>query len=104
MILVRRADEAIVGDVEPVEELAESSGHFVRKFTWSFSEVAGFLGHFQAVLVGPGLETNIAPHQPLETGDDVGSNRFVGMADMRLAVGIVDCGGNVERVSHLRAR
>jgi hypothetical protein len=64
------------------------------------AQLARLLRHLEPVLVGPGLEAHLAAHQPLEAGDDVGRDRLVGMADVRLAVGIMDRGGDVVGLSH----
>jgi hypothetical protein len=37
------------------------------------------------VLVGPGLEADLAPAQALEARKDVGGDRLVGVADVRPA-------------------
>jgi hypothetical protein len=62
------------------------------------------LRHFQAVLVGAGLKAHLLPAGAAEPGDDVSGNRFIGMADMRLAIGIVNCGGDIEGIGHGGAR
>ena len=54
------------------------------------------------MFVGPGLEPDVAAQLALEAGDDIGGNRFIGMADVRLAVGIADRGGDIERFGHGR--
>ena len=104
MILVGRPDEPIVSDIQPVEEILERTRHLVGKFPRSLAKVTCLLSHLEPVFVGPCLEAHFTAHQPLETRDDIGSNRFIGVADMRLAIGIVDCGGYVIRVSHCRVR
>ena len=54
------------------------------------------LGHFQAMLVGAGLEPHVAALAALETRHRVGRDRLIGMADVRRAVGIADRGRDVE--------
>ena len=104
MIFVRRADEPVICDIEPVEEILERTRHLIGQLTRGYAEIAGFLGHFQAMLVSASLEPYLPTHQALEARYDVGRNSLIGVADMRLAVGIVNSGGYVIRVSHCRVR
>ena len=53
------------------------------------------LQHLDAVLVGAGEEEHIVAVEPHETGNGVGRNDFVGVADMRHAVGVSDRGRDV---------
>jgi hypothetical protein len=64
------------------------------------TQLARLLGHLEPVLVGPGLEAHLAPAQPLEARRDVGGDRLVRVADVRLAVRVMDGGGDVVRLSH----
>ena len=104
VVIIRGADKSIIGDIKFIEQIPEMARHFICQFARSHPQIARLLRHFQAMLIRPRLKTNLAPHQPLETGNDIGSNRFIGMADMWLAIGVVDCGGNVIRISHWLAR
>ena len=52
------------------------------------------------MFVGAGDEADVAALSALETGDGVGGNRFIGVADVRLAVRIADRGRDVIRVAH----
>ena len=104
MIGVCRADEAVVRDVQCIEQILEVPRHLVRQFARGLAQVACLLGHLQTMLVGPCLEPHFASAQALEAGDDIGRDRFIGMADMRLAIGIVDRGGKVVGFSHWPAR
>ena len=60
--------------------------------------LAGAHLHLLAVLVGAGQEEDLVAHQPPETRDDVGQDLLVGMAQVRRPVGVVDGGGEVERL------
>ena len=76
-------------------------GHFRGKLQRVTPCRARCLGHFQAVFVGAGHQPHVAAQHPLETGDGIGSNRLVGMADMRLAIGVGDGGGQIELFGHM---
>src|SRR5947209_1405902 len=52
------------------------------------------------MLVGACLETDVAALLPLEPGDRVGGDRFIGVTDVRRAVGIADRRRDVERLGH----
>src|SRR3546814_12228773 len=52
------------------------------------------------MLVGARHEEHVAALLPMESGDRVGRYRFIGMADMRPAIGIADCGGEEKGISH----
>src|SRR3546814_14932589 len=52
------------------------------------------------MLVGARHEEHVAALLPMESGDRVGRYRFIGMADMRPAIGIADCGGDEKGISH----
>ena len=104
MIGVGRADETVVRDVQCIEQILEVPGHFVGEVARGLAQVACLLSHLQTMLVGPCLEPHFASTQALEAGDDIGRDRFIGMADMRLAIGIVDRSGKVVGFSHWPAR
>jgi len=104
MIVIGCSNEAIKGYVQNIEQFLEIPGHFISQLARTLAQIASFLRHFQAVLVCSGLKTDVASAQTLETGDNVCCNRLISMADMRLAIGIVDCGGKVIGFSHRLAR
>src|SRR3546814_10905483 len=51
------------------------------------------------MLVGARHEEHVAALLPMESGDRVGRYRFIGMADMRPAIGIAECGGDEKGIS-----
>ena len=81
----------------------EMARHFVRELARRDAARPRRLGHLQPVLVGAGLEQDIAACLTLEPGDDVGRHHLIGMADMWAAIGIVDGGGDVEWIGHGRS-
>src|SRR3546814_21120255 len=52
------------------------------------------------MLVGARHEEHVAALLPMESGNRVGRYRFIGMADMRPAIGIADCVGDEKGISH----
>ncbi len=56
----------------------------------------GFLGDLLAVLVHPDDEVHVLACQAAEAGDGVRTNLLVGVTDVRVTVGVVDGGGQVE--------
>ena len=100
MFWLGRADIAVVGYVQPVEQVAEMTAHLVGEVAGGLALLFRLASHFQPMLVGACLEPDIAPLQALESCDHIGGNRLVSVADMRLAVGIMDRGGDIVRVSH----
>ena len=80
------ADEPVEGDVQlllqPLEHIGVAPGQLGGRNAFG----RGGLGHLQAVLVGAGQEADVEPVEPLEPGDGVGGDVFVGMPDVRCAV------------------
>ena len=65
---------------------------------------AGFLGrllHFLAVLIDAGEKENFFAFQPVIARDDIGQHLFVGVADVRRTVGVIDRGRDVEGLRHV---
>ena len=102
MTRLRGAQEYIVADIECTAHIDEIFRHFIGELHRGNPEVAGLLGHLEAMLVSPGLEPHVATVQPLEPGDDIRGDRLVGMADMRLAVGVRNRGGEIIGFAHVR--
>ena len=58
---------------------------------------------FLAVFIETGKIENFLPETPARAGDYVGDDLFVGVAEVRLAVDVVNGGGDVKRFAHPRA-
>ena len=95
--LFRGADEIVVRGVEHLAHRAElvgvALGELFRRNTFRPRRLL----HLLAMFVGAGQEENIHSVQALKACHGVRRNQLIGMADMRLAVGIGDRGGDVER-------
>ena len=85
----------IIIDMQFFAHIFEIRRHFISKFKRLAACVARCLRHFQAVLIGPGYQPNIAPHQPLKPGNRIGGDGFIGMANVRTTIGISNSGGYV---------
>ena len=96
MARLGRADEVVVGEAEQPRHLAKALGVAVGELARRQALLGGRLLHLEAVLVGAGEEEHVLAVEPLEARDGVGRNRLVGVADVRLAVGIGDRGRDVE--------
>jgi hypothetical protein len=59
--------------------------------------------HLLPVLIEAGEEVNFAPGEPHIAGHGVGQHLFIGVADVRRAVGVVDGGGDEKSAGHGRA-
>ena len=91
------ADEAVVADVQGVVHGLEACGVLVGEFLGGFAELLCGGLHLLAVLVGAGHEAYVEAVEALEAGQHVGGDGFVGVADVRVAIGVGDGGGDVER-------
>src|SRR3546814_14905443 len=83
MIGLGRTDEAITRDIKPLIHLTEIGRHFFCERGGLDALLARGLRHLQAVLVGARQEEDVAAALALEAGDDVGRDRFIGMAELR---------------------
>jgi len=90
------ADEVVVRSIEQLRHRLEFTGIAVCKRLRSDAFGARRLLHLLAVFVSPRQEEDILAVEALVARHGIGRNQLVGMADMRLAVGIGDRGRDVE--------
>ncbi len=98
-IMVRglsRADKAVIADAKSIIHFLEVGRHFFGKLGRRYVPRTRRLGHLQAMLVGAGLEENVAAHHPRGACDRVGRDRLIGMADVRPSIGIGNRRGDGE--------
>ena len=95
------ATKAIISNVELIAHLYEIGRHFICELDCFDAGGTRRLNHFQAMLVGPGNQPDIASAQSVKAGNGVGSNRLIGMADVRTTVGIADRGGDIKGFRHV---
>ena len=101
MVGIRGADEPVERDVEPLLQALEHIRIAPRQLGGRNALGRGRLGHLEPVHVGTGEEAHVEPVESLEPCDRVGRDVFVGMSDVRIAVGIGDGSRYVVRLAHL---
>ena len=100
MIGFAGADETVMADIQAVVHRLEIAGHFIGQRARLDAPAACCLRHFQPMFVGAGLKEDVAAHHPLEPRDRIGGDHFIGMADMRAAIGVGNGGGDGEGRRH----
>ena len=95
-----RADVVVVRDVEVAQHALEDRGDLIDEDLRFDSALERCLLDLLAMFVEPGEEVHLAAAHPHVAGDHVGEDFFVGMAEVRRAVGVVDGRGDVERTGH----
>ena len=101
MARLGRADEIVVGQLRVCGELPpQDRRQFIaiclRRFAFGFSGLLDLL----PVLVQAGQEKDLLPKAALGTGDHVGDDLFIGMAEVRLAIDVVNRGRDVKSFAH----
>ena len=96
MALFGRADEVVVGALQPLRPSSRSAARCGRASCARRQPLKrrGLLD-LLPVLVGAGEEEHVVAVEPLEARNGVGRDGFVGVADMRRAVRVRDRGGDV---------
>ncbi|MGY3393286.1 hypothetical protein ACVWW6_005877 [Bradyrhizobium sp. USDA 3311] len=98
VLLFGGADETVERHVEPLVHRLEAGRVTGRERGRGQALVLRGLNHLQAVLVGAGQEEHVLAVEPCKACQRVGGDRLIGVADMRVAVGIGDRGRDVEDV------
>ena len=98
MSLVGGADEFVVGDAEFSPEFLKTHDGFVAVGLGRHLPERGRFLDFLPVFVGAGQKKGRHIERPVITGQHVGQNRRVGVADMRFVVDVVNRGGDVKMV------
>ena len=99
VIVVRGADEAVVGDVHQLPQIqnaARSLNDVVDELLGRHAGLAGLVLDLLTVLVRSGQEHHVAAGQAFVARHRVGRHRAVGVADVQLIGGIVDGGGDIK--------
>ena len=94
------ADVVVVGDVEDFAEVLEFLGLPVAENRRLDALATRALLHLLPVLVEPRQKVGRDSAHALVADDDVAQNLLVGVPEVRGAVGIVDCGSEVEIFVH----
>ena len=101
MVGIGGADEPVERDVEPLLHPLEHVGVAPRQLRGRNALGRRRLGHLESVDVGAGEEAHVEAVESLEPRDRVGGDVFVGMPDVRVAVGVRDGCRYVVRLAHL---
>ena len=96
MAAVGRADKTVVGNVHPVPQSLDPAGGVVHKRLRCHASRRRLVLDLLPVLIGTGAEKHIVAHFPLEAGNGIRHNRLVGVAEVRLAGGVRDGGGQIK--------
>lgn len=99
MVVVGRADEAVIADVHQLPQILDALGALHDVINKLLRGDAGLLGlqlDLLAVLIGTGQELDIVALQALVAGHGIGRHSAVGMADMQLIAGVIDRRSDVE--------
>jgi len=90
------ANEAVVGDAEPIPERLEPDDCLVAvRFGVHVARGGGFF-HLLAVFVGSGQEKGLVAERTVVTREHVGQHGGVGVADVRLVIDVIDRRGDVK--------
>ena len=84
MVLIRCADEIVIGRIHEIPYAADLRGHFVDVFLGGHARRRGLLFDLLSVFVRARLEIYVVPLRALEPRDGVGENDLIGIADVRL--------------------
>ncbi len=96
MEVVGRGGPAVIVHPELFPKCDKFTGIAVRQSGHVDPLIVGGLLHLLAVLVNSSEKKNLVTAKPAITRYDIGENLFVGMANVRTAVRVVDRGGNEE--------
>ena len=99
VIIVGRADEAVVGDVHQLPQVKDAllaGDDPVDEFLGRDARSLGLGLDLLAVLVGARQEHDVIAAQALVAGDRVGRHGAVGVADVQLVRGVVDRGRDIK--------
>ena len=99
MVIIRGADEAVIGDVHQLPQVLDALGALhdpVHKLLGRDAGLFGLVLNFLAVFIGAGEEEHIVAHEAVIAGQSIGGYRAVGVADVELVRGIVDGGSEIK--------
>ena len=98
-----RADKVVVGQFQLFRKGLPVGGEFVAIGLRGFSIGEGSLLDLLAVFVEAGQKKNLLSQAAMRPGNHVRHDFFVGMAEVRLAVDVINRGGDVKPFVHSRA-
>ena len=99
MIVVRRADEAVVRNIHELPQIEDAlfaADDVVDELLRGHARGLGLIFDLLAVLVGAGQEHDVIARQALVARHRVGRHGTVGVADVELIGRVIDGGGDIE--------
>ena len=99
-----RAHDVVGSGVQHVAHRLELGSDAIDKLLRRHPLARRRLLHFEAVLVHAGDEQRLAPVEAHESLDRIGRDALVSMADMRRAIGVRNCRGDVEAAHERRPK
>ena len=91
-----RANELIVADVQALPRLLKPIGNFVDEHLRRNAALYGGLLHFVTVFVHSHEEMHVVTAKPVVSGNNIGADFLEGVADVWIAVRVIDGGGEIE--------
>ena len=88
--LLRRADEIIVADVQPLPERLEARDDLIGILNWLYPGLLGLLLDLQPMLIRARQEKHIVAREAVIPRDGIGNRRAIRMTDMQLRTRIID--------------
>src|SRR5882762_1164752 len=102
---LRRADPVVVAALEPAPVVGEGLRHPVDPLARRNGGAGRRLNHRLAVLVHPHEKMDLVAAQPVIAGDTVGADFLQGVAEVGIAIGVIDGGSEVEFLArHLESQ
>src|SRR2546423_11191778 len=96
MARLRGADPVVIAALELAPIVGECSGHAVDPLAWRDATARRRLNDGLAVLVHAHEEMHLTSSQAMIAGDAVRANLFQRVAQVGIAIGVIDGGGEVE--------
>lgn len=95
VLRVGGADEIVVGGIHFIPNAPDNARHAVHIFLRRYALFFRKLFDLQSMLIGAGAEKDVIALLPLVSGDGIGENDLIGIADVRLAGSIGNGCGNI---------
>src|SRR6185503_4352814 len=93
---LRRADPIVVAALEPAPVVGERFGHAVDPLARGDVAARGRLNHRLAVLIHPHEIVHLVAAQPVVAGDAVRADLLQRVAEVRIAIRVIDGGREVD--------
>ena len=101
MVVIRGADEAVIGNVHQLPQITDATGtvhNAVHKLLRRHTGLIGLLLDLLAVLIRAGEKHNVLALQAVIAGNRIRGHRAVGVADVQLIGGVIDRCCDIERI------